>query len=115
MKGQRHAVGEGEVQVVQPALAAEHDSRAVETRERVDPDRRARLLGQRERHASAAAAGVEHAAADCHARALQERDDLRAAVVLEQRVIVLGAEPNVRVRLDGALVNASHAPSRTCR
>ena len=45
---------------------------------------------------------------DRHARALEERDDLGAAVVLEQRVVVFGAEAAVRVRLDGALVNRPH-------
>ena len=49
-----------------------------------------------------------------HAGALEERDHLRAAVVLEQRVVVLGAEPQVGVRLDGALVNPAHARSRPC-
>ena len=41
--------------------------------------------------------------------ALEKRDDLRAPVVLEQRVVVFGAEPQVGVRLDGALVNRAHA------
>ena len=43
------------------------------------------------------------------AGALEERDHLRAAVVLEQGVVVFGAEPQVGVRLDGALVNGAHA------
>ena len=53
--------------------------------------------------------GVEHAAADGHPRALEKRDDLRAPVVLEQRVVVFGAKPQVRVRLDRAVVNPAHA------
>ena len=69
------------------------------------------LFRERQRHAAAAAAGVEHAAADRHAGALEKRDDLGAAVVLEQRVVVFGTEPQVRVRLDGAFVNLSHARS----
>ncbi len=83
----------------------------------IDADDGSRLLGERQRHAAAAAAGVEHAAADRDAGALEKCDHLGAAVVLEQRVVVLGPEPEVRVRLDGALVNRSHGPSRarTCR
>ncbi len=52
---------------------------------------------------------------DRDAGALQKRDDLGAAVVLEQRVVVLGAEPQVGVRLDGALVNPAHVPSDSAR
>ena len=53
-----------------------------------------------------------------HAGSLEKRDHLGAAVVLEQRVVVFGAEPQVGVRLDGALVNLRTGPLdavRTCR
>ena len=46
----------------------------------IDADDDARLFGERQRHAAAAAAGVEHAAANGHAGALEERDHLGAAV-----------------------------------
>ena len=78
----------------------------------IDADDERGLFGKRERHAAAAAAGVEHSPAHGDAGALEERDDLGAAVVLEQRVVVFGAEAEVGVRLDGALVNPSHA--RVC-
>ena len=69
------------------------------------------LFRQRQRHAAAAATGVEHAAAHGDAGPLEKRDHLRAPVVLEERVVVFGAESKVRVRLDGAFVNVSHARS----
>ncbi len=47
---------------------------------------------------------------DGDAGALEKRDHLRAAVVLEQRVVVFGAEAEVGVRLDGALVNRFARP-----
>ena len=95
----------------QAALAAEPDARVAGTgRSGSMPTTSAGFLGERQRHAAAAAAGVEHAAAHRHAGALEKRDDLGAAVVLEQRVVVFGAEPQVGVRLDGALVNRAHAP-----
>ena len=88
---------------------------------RIDADDKCGFLRQRQRHPAAAAAGVEHPPAHSDASPLEEGDDLGAAVVLEQRVIVLGSEPQVGMRLDGALVNASHARLRppglirTCR
>ena len=42
-----------------------------------------------------ATAGVEHAAAERDAGALEKRDDLGAPVILEQCVVVLGAKPPV--------------------
>ena len=108
-KGKRHAVGEREVQVAQAALAAEANARILEPLGRIDPDHGRCFLRERQRHAAPAAAGVEHAAADGHPRALEKRDDLRAPVVLEQRVVVFGAKPQVRVRFDRAVVNPAHA------
>ena len=122
---QVHAVGQGEGQVARLALAAEPDAGVLEPIGGIDADDERRLFRERQRHAAAAAAGVEHAAAHRDAGALEERDHLRAAVVLEQRVVVLGPEPQVGVRLDGALVNRAHdsrirpvarpMPLRTCR
>ena len=67
------------------------------------------VFGERQRHAAAAAAGVEHATADRHAGALEKRDDLGAPVVLEQRVVVFGAKPPVGVRLDQVVSNLAHS------
>ena len=97
-----------------PRSRAEPDAGVAEPVDRVDAHHLARFFRERERHAAAAAAGVEHAAAHGDAGALQERDHLGAAVVLEQRVIVFRAETQVGVRLDGALVNGAHA-SRSVR
>ena len=47
------------MQVRQAALAAQADAGVLEALGRVDPDDQPRLFGQRERHAAAAAAGVE--------------------------------------------------------
>ncbi len=91
-EGQRHAVGEGEVQVRQPALAAEPDASRLEALRRIDADDEVGLLGEGERHAAAAAAGVEDAAVQNHSRPVEEGQDLGAAVVLEERVVVLGPE-----------------------
>ena len=63
-KRQRHAVGQGEVQVA--AARARAPSRTPASRnavDRIDADDEVRLFGERQRHAAAAAAGVEHAAA----------------------------------------------------
>ena len=107
---QRHAVGPREsADSSQAALAAEPHAGLAEPIDRIDADDLARVLGQRQRHAAAAAAGVEHAAADGDARALEKRDHLGAPVVLEQRVVVLGAEPAVGVRLDEVFSNLAHA------
>jgi hypothetical protein len=86
-------------------------SRVLEALGRIDADDLVGLFSERQRHPAAAAAGVEHASADRHAGPFEKRDHLGAAVVLEQRVIVLGSESQVRVRLDGALVNVVHARS----
>ena len=94
------------------ALAAEPDAGVLEPIGGIDADDQRGFFGERQRHAAAAAAGVEHAAAHGDAGPLEKRDDLGAAVVLEQRVVVFGAEAQVGVRLDGALVNAAHARSR---
>jgi hypothetical protein len=106
---QGHAVGEREVEMGERALARQAHAGVAEAVEGIDAHHLPRLLGQRQRHAAAAAAGVEHTAGHADARALEEREDLRAAVVLEQRVVVFGAEPLIRVRLDGAFVNDPHA------
>ena len=97
------------------ALAAEPDAGVLEPIGGIDADDQRRFFGQRQRHAAAAAAGVEHAAAHRDAGALEERDDLGAAVVLEQRVVVFGPEPEVGVRLDGALVNRCARPVPSVR
>ena len=73
------------------------------------------FFGERQRHAAAAAAGVENAPGQRHAGAIEEGDHLRAAVVLEQRVVVLGPEAEVGVRLDGAFVNLAHDRSSVRR
>ena len=112
---QSHAVGQREGQVRDAALAAEPHAGVLEPVRGIDADDERGLLGERQRHAAAAAAGVEHAAAHGYAGSLEKRDDLRAAVVLEQRVVVFGAEAEVGVRLDGAFVNPSHARSRPAR
>ena len=106
-------------------LPPEPHARILEAFRRVDPHHHRGLFGERERHPAAAAAGVEHPAAHRHPRALEKRDHLRASVILEERVIVLRSEPQVRVRLDGAFVNPAHArssvtnsaapPNRICR
>ena len=110
---QIHAVGQREGQVRDAALAPEPDAGVLEPVRGIDADDERGLLGKRQRHAAAAAAGVEHAPPHGDAGSLEKRDDLGAAIVLEQRVVVFGAEPEVRVRLDGAFVNLSHARSRS--
>ena len=102
----------GEVEVPHAALATQPDAGVREALDRVDADDRASLFGERQRHAAAAASGVEHAATNRHAGALEKGNDLGAAVILEQRIVVFGPEPEVRVRLDGALVNRAHGPCR---
>ena len=101
------------MQIRQPALASEADAGLLKALGWIDADDQRGFFGQRQRHAAAAAAGVEDASGQRHPGPIEERDHLRAAVVLEQRVIVLGAEAEVGVRLDGAFVNLSH--DRTCR
>ena len=112
------------MQIAQAAFAAEPDAGILEPLGGIDADHDAGLFRQRQRHAAAAASRVEHPAAHGHAGPLEKRDHLRAPVILEQRVVVLGAESKIGVRLDGALVNLSHARSavvpaarrrRTCR
>jgi hypothetical protein len=105
---QRHAVGQREMQVPHAALVPEPHARVLEAFGGIDAHDRHGLLGERERHPAAAAARIEHAAADRDAGPLEKRDDFRAAVVLEQRVVVLRSKPYVGVRLDGALVNPAH-------
>ena len=108
---QRHAVGQREVQVAHAALAAEPRAGVLEPRRQVDADDR--------RASSANDSGMPPPPQPAsrtrprnrHAGLLEERDDLRAAVVLEQRVVVLRPEPEVGVRLDGAFVNPAHARS----
>ena len=97
------------MQVAKAALARQAGAGVAEPVERVDADDRAGFLRERQRHAAAAAPGVEDPAAHSHPGALEERDHLRAAVILEQGVVVFGAEPQVGVRLDGAFVNDAHA------
>jgi hypothetical protein len=111
------------MQVAQAALAAEPHAGILKAFGGIDPDDRVGLFGKRQRHPASPAAGVEHATTDRHARAFEKRDHFRAAVVLEERVIVFGTETQIRVRLDGAFVNLSHArsvpfhsvPRRICR
>ena len=75
----------------------------------LNADDEAGVFGERQRHAAAAAPGIENPTAHGNARAFEERDDLGAPVVLEERVVVLGAEAPVGVRLDGEVVNRAHA------
>ena len=49
---------------------------------------------------------------DFDAGAIEEREHLRAAVVLEQRVVVLRAEATVAVGPNGLVVNLSHDEGR---
>ncbi len=97
----------------QPALASKADAGLLKAFGWIDADNQRGFFGQRQRHAPAATAGVQDASGQGNPGTIEERDHLRAPVVLEQRVIVLGAEPEVGVRLDGAFVNLSH--DRTCR
>jgi hypothetical protein len=117
LEGQRHAVRQSEAQITDAALARQPDAGVAEPVDRIDPHHFARFFSQRQRHSAAAASGVEHAAGKTDTGALQERDHLGAPVVLEQRVVVFGAESQVGVRLDGAFVNGPHAfrSVRPCR
>ena len=107
-KGQEHPVGQREREVALFPFPAEPDAGVLEPFRGIDPHDEVGFFRERERHPAAAAAGIEHAPADLDAGALEKRDDLRAAVVLEQGIVVLGPEPQVGVRLDGALVNCAH-------
>ena len=80
---QRHAVGHREVHVGQAAVAGKADPGVAEPVDRVDRDDRAGFLGKRERHASAAAAGVQDPSANRDAGAIEKRNHFGAAVVLE--------------------------------
>ena len=66
------------------------------------------MFGQRKRHATAAASGVEHAPGNRDAGPLEKRENLRAAVVLEQRVVVLGSESTIGVRFDQIVSDFAH-------
>ena len=110
---QRHAVRPEKVQAGEPALASEHDAGVAESIDRIDADHLVGVLRKRQRHAAAATAGVEHAAAERHAGALEKCDDFRTPVVLEERVVVFGPEPLVGVGLDEVGPNLAH--SGTCR
>ena len=107
-EGQVHTVGQGEGEVAAVPLAAEPDAGVLEPIRGIDADDERRLFRERQWHPAAAAAGVEHPPTNRDAGALEEGDHLRAPVILEQRVVVLGSEPQVGVRLDGALVNTAH-------
>lgn len=115
---QGHAVGTGEAQVRQLSLSREPDAGLAEPIDGVDADDQARMLGERQRHAAAAASGVEDAAVDGDASALEEREHLRAAVVSNSVQWVLGSEASVGVCLDEVVSNLAHARARrreTCR
>ena len=71
-EGQRHAVRAEEVQAGEAALAPEHDAGVAESIDRIDADHLIGVLGQRQRHAAAATAGVEHAAAERRRRRARE-------------------------------------------
>ena len=80
-----------------PRLAGQPGARVAEAIDQVDGDHRGGLLGERQRHPAAAAAHVEDPALEAHTGLVEEREDLGAAEVLEQRVVVLRAEAEVGV------------------
>jgi hypothetical protein len=88
------------VQVREALLARQHAPGVAEPIDRIDADDERRMLGQGERHPAAPAAGVEDPATDPDAGPVEHRQHLRAAVVLEQGVIVLGTKSPVGVGLD---------------
>ena len=83
-------------------------ARAAEARLEVEPHREGRFLRQRERRASASASGVEHAAVRAHPRPLEGLEHLRAAPVLEHRVVVLAAEAGGGRLAEGGVVDRPH-------
>ncbi len=84
---QRLAVRLKEPEILKRPLPRERDAGLPEAVDEIDADDEVRFFGERERHATPAAAGVEDAPADPAAHALEMREDLGAAVVLEERVV----------------------------
>ena len=107
-EGQGLSVGLEKVQVPAVALLRQPHAGVAEAVDQVDGRHRVGLFGKRQRHPAAATAGIEHTAADGLPDRRQMREDLCAAVVLEQGVVVLGAEPQVRVVFDQSFVNRPH-------
>ena len=105
---QRLAVGLEEPEVAERPFARERDAGLAEAVDEIDADDKVRFFGERERHAAPAAARVEHAPADPAAHAVEMREDLGAAVVLEERVVVLGPETAVSVLLDQGVIDNAH-------
>ena len=108
---ERHAIGQREVKISELPLASKPRARILKALCRIDPNDPIDFFGKRQWHTAAAAARVEYPAAHGDARSIEESDDLSAPVILKERVVVLGTETKVRVRLDGAFVNLSHARS----
>ena len=92
-------------------LRGQPRARVAEARVEVQAHREGRLLGQGERGPPAPAPGVEHVAAEPGAGPLEGVDDLRAAPVLEHRVVVVAAKAGGGGGGDGRLVDAPHAES----
>ena len=116
-EGQAHAVALHEPGRAHPLLGHEAGPRAREARVDVEPGHEARLLGQGQRRAPRAAARVQHPAPrDGDAAAVEGLQDLRAAQVLEHRVLVLAAPAHRPRGRDRRLVDRPHdTPSRTSR
>jgi hypothetical protein len=98
---QAGAVGLQELDVGQVLLAGQPRAGVAEAVDQVDRHDLGRLLGEGQRHAAAPAAHIEDAPFEPHPRLVEEGEDLGAAEVLEQRVVVLRPEAQVGVGLDG--------------
>ena len=110
MKRQRLSICLKKAQIGARPLARQRDAGLPEPVDEVDADDEIGLLGEGKRHPAATAPGVEHPPADPAADTLEMCEDLGAAVILEEGVVVLGPEAAVRVLLDqGVIDNAHHA------
>ena len=71
-KRQRHAVGAQKCRLRSPRSRPSRDARLAEPIDRIDADDFVGVFGERQRHAAAAASGVEHAAARSSRRRARE-------------------------------------------
>src|SRR5439155_15822417 len=110
-EGQAGAVALDEDGVGEALLRGQPRARLAEAGLQVEAHREGRFLRQRERGPPAPAAGVEYAAAEPSPSPLEGLDHLRAAQVLEDRVVVLAAEAGGGGGGDGRLVDVPHLPS----
>jgi hypothetical protein len=100
-EGQAGAVGLQEVEVRQVLFASQPRAGVAEAIDEVDGHDRRRFLGEGQRHPAAAASHVEDPTLEAHTGLVEKGEDLGAAVVLEQGVVVLRPEAQVGVGLDG--------------